>query len=85
MAKPGGAFYIYADCGRFSDDSRRFAAEALEQAGVAVTPGDDFGSNQPQRYLRFAYTTSLANLEEGISRLHSFIEGDRHIRSGHGG
>jgi len=72
---PGGAFYVYADCGRFSSDSRRLAAEILEKAGVAVTPGSDFGSYQAERYLRFAYTTSLENLREGIERLRGFIAG----------
>ncbi len=66
---PQGAFYLYADCSRFSDDSFQFANELLEQAGVAVTPGIDFGSYLPHKYLRFAYTTSMEQLEEGIRRL----------------
>ena len=70
---PEGAFYIYADCRRFSNDSRHFAAELLEQAGVAVTPGSDFGYHQAERYMRFAYTTSLTNLEEGVQRLRRFL------------
>ena len=73
-AIPGGAFYVYADCRRFSEDSQAFAAALLDKAGVAVTPGTDFGHNQPQRFLRFAYTTSLANLQEGIKRLRQFLE-----------
>lgn len=70
---PGGAFYIYAECSRFSSDSRAFAAEILERAGVAVTPGSDFGHNRPERYLRFAYTTSMDNLQEGVRRLRDFL------------
>ena len=70
---PGGAFYIYADCSRFNSDSRAFAAEILEGAGVALTPGSDFGHNRPERYIRFAYTTALANLEEGVRRLRDFL------------
>lgn len=70
---PGGAFYVYADCRRFSADSFKFASEILERAGVAITPGNDFGINLPERYLRFAYTTSLDRLEEGIRRLHDFL------------
>jgi len=72
-AAPQGAFYLYADCSRFTDDSRQFALRLLEEAGVAVTPGDDFGRHQPERYLRFAYTTSEAQLEEGIRRIAAFI------------
>ncbi len=70
---PGGAFYVYADCRRFSADSFGFAAAILEQAGVAVTPGSDFGHNHAEHYLRFAYTTSLVNLEEGVRRLAEFL------------
>ena len=70
---PGGAFYVYADCRRFTTDSFGFAADILEQAGVAVTPGSDFGHNRPEHYLRFAYTTSLEKLEEGVRRLQEFL------------
>jgi len=70
---PQGAFYIYADCSRFSDDSQAFCRELLEQAGVAVTPGADFGGYHSGRYLRFAYTTRMAQLEEGVDRLRRFL------------
>jgi aspartate/methionine/tyrosine aminotransferase len=66
---PAGAFYLYADCSRFTDDSYGFAERLLEEAGVAITPGIDFGSNQPERHVRFAYTTSLESLQEGVRRL----------------
>jgi aspartate/methionine/tyrosine aminotransferase len=66
---PEGAFYIYAGCERFSGDSRRFAFRVLEEAGVAITPGLDFGSNAPERHVRFAYTRSLEDLREGVERL----------------
>ena len=70
---PQGAFYIYADCGRFTDDSFRFSRELLEQAGVAITPGIDFGDNQPKTHVRFAYTTSLERLREGVARIGKFV------------
>lgn len=70
---PQGAFYIYADASNHTDDSHAFALQLLEQAGVAVTPGIDFGCNNAQRYLRFAYTTSHENLYEGIERLRRFL------------
>ena len=70
---PQGAFYLYANCERFTDDSMQFADALLENAGVAVTPGLDFGNNQPEKHLRFAYTTSLERLQEGVTRLHKFI------------
>ncbi|MES9855462.1 MAG: pyridoxal phosphate-dependent aminotransferase [Sedimenticola sp.] len=71
---PGGAFYLYADCSGITDDSYKFAMELLEEEGVAVTPGMDFGDNEPEKHLRFAYTTNIPKLEEGISRLKRFID-----------
>ena len=68
-AAPDGAFYLYADCGRFTDDSYGFALRLLEETGVAVTPGIDFGHHQPQRHLRFTYTNAIARLAEGVERL----------------
>lgn len=66
---PAGAFYLYAGCSRFTGDSYSFAAQLLEETGVAITPGIDFGRNQPESHVRFAYTTSLENLQEGVRRL----------------
>jgi aspartate/methionine/tyrosine aminotransferase len=71
--QPHGAFYLYADCSAHTDDSFDFARALLEQAGVAVTPGLDFGQHQPQRYLRIAYTQPLPRLIEGIARLDKFL------------
>lgn len=72
-AKPEGAFYIYADCSELTSDSERFAHELLEAAGVAVTPGLDFGTHSPERHLRFAYTTSLDRLDEAVGRIRRFL------------
>jgi aspartate/methionine/tyrosine aminotransferase len=47
--------------------------DLLEQAGVAITPGLDFGHYRPETHVRFAYTTSLENLEEGVKRLAMFV------------
>jgi aspartate/methionine/tyrosine aminotransferase len=70
---PEGAFYLYADCSRFTDDSYGFSVRLLEEAGVAITPGLDFGNHRPERHVRFAYTTSLEHLEEGIRRLKDYL------------
>jgi aspartate/methionine/tyrosine aminotransferase len=66
---PEGAFYVYADCARLTDDSERFAMEVLEHAGVAITPGRDFGQHRTRAHVRFAYTRAMADLEEGVERL----------------
>lgn len=73
--KPDGAFYIYANCETLTDNSFEFAEQCLEQVGVAITPGIDFGNNQAEKYIRFAYTTSLDNLKEAVNRLECFISG----------
>jgi aspartate/methionine/tyrosine aminotransferase len=70
---PQGAFYLYANCSKFTDDSYRFANELLEEAGVAITPGIDFGSHKPEQHMRFAYTTSLENLQKGVERIKGFL------------
>jgi aspartate/methionine/tyrosine aminotransferase len=68
-AEPRGAFYVYADVGR---DARAFARELLEKEAVAATPGMDFGSNGTGRFVRFAYTRSMDDLEEAARRIARF-------------
>ena len=70
---PQGAFYLYAGCEKISEDSQAFARDLLEKAGVAVTPGLDFGAHRPEAHLRFAYTTDLEKLSEGVERIRHFI------------
>jgi aspartate/methionine/tyrosine aminotransferase len=72
--KPQGAFYIYADCSKFTQDSYQFAQDILEDQAVAMTPGLDFGSNHPERFIRFAYTTSLDRMAIAMQRLEKFIQ-----------
>jgi len=71
---PQGAFYIYAGCGKLTRDSFGFARDLLEQAGVAVTPGVDFGANAPERHVRFAYTNPIERLKEGVARIAAFLK-----------
>jgi aspartate/methionine/tyrosine aminotransferase len=66
---PEGAFYVYADCSGLTGDSERFAMEVLETAGVAITPGRDFGAHRADTHVRFAYTRSMEDLELGVERL----------------
>ena len=70
---PEGAFYLYANCKKFTDDSMTFASQILEDTGVAITPGLDFGSNKPEEYVRFAYTTDMPKLEEAVRRLRAYL------------
>jgi aspartate/methionine/tyrosine aminotransferase len=68
-AEPHGAFYVYADCGR---NARVFTRELLESEAVAATPGLDFGGNETDRFVRFAYTRSMEDLEEAVRRIGRF-------------
>jgi aspartate/methionine/tyrosine aminotransferase len=70
---PDGGFFVYADCSKFCDDSERFCREVLEGAGVAITPGIDFGRHRAERHVRLAYTIGQAKIEEGIARLARFL------------
>ncbi len=68
-ARPQGAFYVYADSSRLAPDSFALARRVLEEAGVAITPGRDFGSHAPGRHIRIAYTQPVARLEEAVARI----------------
>jgi len=73
IAPPDGAFYVYADVSNLTNDSRAFAAEILEQAGVAVTPGLDFDPVRGGGTLRFSYARATADIVEGLARLSRFM------------
>ena len=71
---PQGAFYIYIDVSAVTEDSFAFCQTLLEEAGVALTPGLDFGQqHQPQRYLRLAYAESQERLAEAFARLEQVL------------
>jgi len=73
---PQGAFYVYAGCSAFSEDSFTLARHILSEAAVAVVPGCDFGEHGAAGHLRLAYTTSLDQIALGLERL------ARHLRPG---
>ncbi|MDP1651697.1 MAG: pyridoxal phosphate-dependent aminotransferase [Rhodocyclaceae bacterium] len=73
--EPQGAFYIYAGIGNLDKDSHALAGKLLEQAGVAATPGLDFGNNAPGRHMRFAYTVAAEKLAAGLERMTRFFGG----------
>ena len=72
-ARPQGAFYLYCDCSGLCDDSFELARDLLEKVGVAATPGLDFGSNAPEKHIRFAYTTGIGRLAEAVDRLRRYF------------
>jgi len=68
-----GAFYLYADVSRFSDDSFEFAKRMLEQAGVAATPGIDFDPVRGHHFVRFCYAGSASDMHEAVERIGSWL------------
>jgi aspartate/methionine/tyrosine aminotransferase len=69
-----GAFYLYADVSRFTDDSLAFARRMLEEAGVAATPGIDFDPIRGNRYIRFSYARSAADMREAVERIGAWLK-----------
>ena len=74
IAPPDGAFYVYADVSDLTDDSRVLAADILERAGVAVTPGLDFDPLRGHQTLRFSYARSTQDIAEGLARLKAYMD-----------
>ena len=72
LVEPTGAFYVFFNVSRYTDDVLTFAFEILENAGLAITPGVDFGPHG-EGFLRLSYANSLENLEEGLDRLARFL------------
>lgn len=71
---PDGAFYVYADCSRFSDDADALTRDILQETGVVITPGLDFGKQDVKRYVRVSYATSMENLQEAMRRLENYLK-----------
>jgi aspartate/methionine/tyrosine aminotransferase len=71
-SKPAGAYYILANAKKFGANSLELSRNILEGAGVACTPGIDFGSGA-EGYLRFSYSNSLENIAEGMDRLGEYL------------
>jgi len=66
---PAGAFYLYVDVSTTSMTSHDFCWRLIDEYQVAVTPGTDFGVFEADRYVRFAYTTSEADIDLGLERI----------------
>ena len=71
--KPQGAFYLWADVSKYTNDSDEFAKQMLHEIQVATTPGIDFGQNGTKHYLRFAYTRNIEHLQEGVNRIKQWL------------
>ncbi len=72
-AKPDGAFYLWCDISKYSNDAVAFSYELLHKLHIAVTPGVDFGENETQTKLRFDYTRDIEHMREGVKRLKEYL------------
>jgi aspartate aminotransferase len=68
--RPQGAFYLFCDFSKLGD-SEAAAKRILEEANVAVIPGDSFGA---PGYLRLSFATSEERIKEGIKRIGEWVK-----------
>lgn len=70
---PQGAFYLWLDISRYSQDSQAFCERLLVEENVAITPGIDFAVQGGEHHVRIAFTNDVARLEEAVARLTRFV------------
>jgi aspartate/methionine/tyrosine aminotransferase len=68
-----GAFYVYADIARFTNDSVAFCRRMLDEAGVAATPGLDFDPVDGRHHMRLSFAGSEAECREAVRRLRGWL------------
>lgn len=73
IAPPDGAFYIYADISRYTDDSLGFCLKLLEETGVATAPGVDFDPVEGHRFMRLSFALSTPEIKEALGRLEGWF------------
>ena len=73
-AQPDGAFYLYVDISHYSENAVDFCRQLLDEQGVALTPGIDFGGPCPQSSVRLAYTVAIPRLQNAIARIEQFLK-----------
>ena len=69
VAPPDGAFYIYANIGHLTSDSRAFCEHLLRETGVCTAPGIDFDPVEGGRFMRFSFAVSTPLVEAALARL----------------
>jgi aspartate/methionine/tyrosine aminotransferase len=69
LTPPDGAFYLFADVSRLTNDSHELCRRMLAEAGVAATPGVDLDTERGHRFLRFSFAGSTADMEQAVRRL----------------
>src|SRR5262249_45299694 len=77
-----GAFYLYADVSRFTDDSLEFAQRMLAHTHVAATPGVDFDPLRGRHFIRFCYAGAAAEMHEAVERITTWLKSWGRARGG---
>lgn len=72
IAPPDGAFYLYVDVSRFTDDSLQFVKDMLDETGIAATPGADFDEEHGRHFVRLCYAGTTADMAEAAARLRAW-------------
>ena len=73
VVKPRGAFYIMPSIENFGMNGQEFSMKMMKEKGVAIVPGDIFGSYS-EHMLRMSYATELTKLKEAMDRIDDFIK-----------
>jgi aspartate/methionine/tyrosine aminotransferase len=73
LAPADGAFYVYADVGRFTDDSMAFCLRLLDETGVATAPGIDFDTEVGNRFVRMSFAGRPEEIMEGLDRMGAWL------------
>ena len=71
---PDGAFYVYINIAKTGLTAIEFCDQLLEQQGVAMTPGNDFGEHNADHYVRLSFATDDTSLEKGLEKLIQFAD-----------
>lgn len=74
VAHPDGAFYLYVDISHYSNNALEFCTDILNETGVAMTPGIDFGGPSPSTSVRISYTVSVERLQQAVVRLSAYLK-----------
>jgi aspartate aminotransferase len=69
--KPEGAFYVFCDISKFKQGSVKIANRLLEEARVAVIPGEPFGADS---FIRFSFATSVGAINKGLDRIEEWAD-----------
>ena len=73
LAPAQGAFYIYADISRLTNDAEDFCRRMLAETGVATTPGIDFDPGRGHRFMRFSFAGATKDMAEAAGRLKAWL------------